>query len=250
MISKAEINFIRSLADKRSRNEHQCFVAEGRKIVEELSASDFFVRNIYTTDHVAAAGSDNYVAVTAKEMERISMLKSPSDYLAVVDIPSYRADYEELQQRLVLALDDVQDPGNVGTIIRIADWFGIKDILCSEATADCFNPKVVQATMGALLRVKVHYCNLETAIKAIGSPVYGTFLDGESAYSSQLSQQGVIVMGNEGRGISDKIARLVTKKIFIPPFPEGTATSESLNVSTATAIICSEFRRRVSIFCK
>jgi TrmH family RNA methyltransferase len=144
-----------------------------------------------------------------------------------------------------LALDRVQNPGNLGTIIRLADWFGISDIICSEDTADCFNPKVVQATMGAILRVHVHYINLAAWLKnQHDTKIYGTFLEGENIYSAQLDKSGVIVMGNEGQGISAEVAATVSHKLLIPPYPADRSGSESLNVAVATAVICSEFRRR------
>ena len=153
---------------------------------------------------------------------------------------------EAAAKNLVLALDDVQDPGNLGTIMRIADWFGIKDIFCSKATADIFNPKAVQATMGAVARVKIHYTDLAKELSALPSsiPVYGTFLEGDIIYDTQLSANGVIIMGNEGNGISKEVGKTVSRKLYIPNWPAGAATSESLNVAIATAIVCSEFRRR------
>lgn len=259
MIAKSEIAFVRSLADKRARAESGFFVAEGRKIVEELVSSDFGLRGIYCVEGAESIDrlpADICTVVSSKEMERISQLRTPTEYLAVAKIPQHRLIIDNLADKLVLALDDVQDPGNVGTIIRIADWFGIDNIICSHATADCFNPKVVQATMGALLRVKIHYCDLEStlaAIRGIGKsdsddslcvPVYGTFLEGDNIYNIELQQRGVIVMGNEGRGINPAVARMIDRKLYIPPYPAGVPTSESLNVATATAIICSEFRRR------
>ena len=149
---------------------------------------------------------------------------------------------------LVLALDDVPDPGNMGTIVRLADWFGIRDIVCSEATADCFNPKVVQATMGAIPRVRVHYLPLSGLLeKALsdGIPVYGTFLDGDDIYGAELSADGILVMGNEGKGIGPDVEKCVSRRLYIPSYPGGTATSESLNVAVATAVACAEFRRRL-----
>ena len=148
----------------------------------------------------------------------------------------------------MLALDDVQDPGNMGTIVRLADWFGIRDIVCSEATADCFNPKVVQATMGAITRVRVHYLPLPGLLeKALsdGIPVYGTFLDGDDIYGAELSADGILVMGNEGKGIGPDVEKCVSRRLYIPSYPGGTATSESLNVAVATAVACAEFRRRL-----
>lgn len=245
-MTKAEIQFVRSLADKRFRDESGCFVAEGEKLIGEAVASKMRVRKIYALEGVA--GLPNAETVSAKEMERMSMLKTPGNSIAVIEIPHTRFDLPAVSEKLVLALDDVQNPGNVGTIIRLADWFGIDEVICSRATADCFNPKVVQATMGAILRVRVHYLDLAATLAAAtrnGIPVYGTFLEGDDIYRSQLSPAGIVVMGNEGRGISPACASAVTRKLFIPPYPADRHGSESLNVAMATAVICAEFRRRM-----
>ena len=245
MITKAEIQIVRALADKRNRDELGLFVAEGEKLIEELRNSKLRVRRIYALEGVFQ-GKDVEV-VTTKEMERLSMLKSANNSLAVVEQPRYVFDPAILNSNLVLALDDVQNPGNLGTIIRLADWFGISDIVCSPSTADCFNPKVVQATMGAILRVRVHYLDLPSLLhsaKAQGVPIYGTFLDGRNIYDCDLQQRGLIVMGNEGRGISAECASAITDKLFIPPYPADCSGSESLNVAIATAVTCAEFRRR------
>ena len=178
-------------------------------------------------------------------MERISQLKSANSVLAVVELPRHSLAKAQPAKNLVLALDRVQNPGNLGTIIRLADWFGISDIVCSEDTADCFNPKVVQATMGAILRVRVHYTNLsQWFANQHDTKIYGTFLEGENIYSAELDKSGVIVMGNEGQGISAEVAETVSHKLLIPPYPADRCGSESLNVAVATAVICSEFRRR------
>ena len=245
-MTRAEIQFIRSLADKRTRDEEQLFVAEGRKLVEEIAASHLRIRNIYTTrkDFVG----DNVEVVTDKDMERISQLKSASDTLAVVEQPRYKLDYKHLGDKLTLALDGVQNPGNLGTIIRLADWFGIEDIVCSAECADCYNPKVVQATMGAILRVRVHYVgDLAAVLRSAadsGKPIYGTLLDGDNIYNAKLDNRGIVVMGNEGRGVSAECRATLTHKLLIPPYPIDAPTSESLNVAMATGIILAEFRRR------
>ena len=245
-MTRAEIQFIRSLADKRTRDEEQLFVAEGRKLVEEIAASHLRIRNIYTTrkDFVG----DNVEVVTDKDMERISQLKSASDTLAVVEQPRYKLDYKHLGDKLTLALDGVQNPGNLGTIVRLADWFGIEDIVCSAECADCYNPKVVQATMGAILRVKVHYVSdLAAVLRSAadsGKPIYGTLLDGDNIYNAKLENRGIVVMGNEGRGVSAECRATLTHKLLIPPYPIDAPTSESLNVAMATGIILAEFRRR------
>lgn len=248
MLTKAKISEIKSLGDKKGRTETGLFLAEGPKLVGELVASQLAVREVYgLPEAVADLPPADVVEVSAKEMERISHLKTPSKVLALVEIPEWTFDPHLLTQNLILALDDVQDPGNLGTIIRLADWFGIADVVCSPATADAFNPKVVQATMGAIARVRLHYRELPDVLDEAqkqGVPVYGTFLEGDRIYGAKLSAAGVIVMGNEGQGISPEAEKRVTKKLFIPPYPEDVSGSESLNVAIATAIVCSEFRRR------
>ena len=232
-MTKAEIQLVRALADKRGRTEHGLFVAEGEKLIGELRGSHLKVRKIFALEGVFAGPEVETVA--PRDMERLSLLKTAANSLAIVE---------------TLALDDVQNPGNLGTIVRLADWFGIADIVCSEASADCFNPKVVQATMGAILRVRVHYTDLGAFLHdagAAGLPVYGTFLEGENIYGTTLTEEGVVVMGNEGRGISQAAARAVTHKLFIPPYPTDRRGSESLNVAMATGIVCSEFRRRAGM---
>lgn len=264
MLTKAEIQMIRSLGDKRGRQAEGLFVAEGAKLVTELVAGTLTggalrVRRVCCTEEglkQLQSGMEKTFAtskevqidmVSQKEMERISFLKTPSALLALVEVPRWRMPATKRGTELILALDGVQDPGNMGTILRIADWFGIRDVVCSEHTADCFNPKVVQATMGAIARVRVYYLSLvewlSDVLKA-GLPIYGTFLDGETIYNVPLAAEGVIVMGSEGKGVSAQVAELVTNRLYIPSFPVGVDTSESLNVATATAIVCSEFRRR------
>ena len=241
MITRAEILDIKALATKQGREEQEAFIAEGEKLVGEIRNSSLRIRRILQTKPIFAEGE----LVSEKEMERISQLKSANSVLAVVELPSSRLASVKPEKSLVLALDRVQNPGNLGTIIRLADWFGISDIVCSEDTADCFNPKVVQATMGAILRVRVHYTNLAKWLSAQDSAkVYGTFLEGENIYSAELDKSGVIVMGNEGQGISAEVAECVSHKLLIPPYPADRCGSESLNVAVATAVICSEFRRR------
>lgn len=242
---KADIQFVRSLAEKRVRDQERLFVAEGSKLTEEILASKFVVRRIYTTR--TDLKGKNIEVVDQREMERISQLKSANTTLAVVEQPRYKLDERAFRDTLILALDGVQNPGNMGTIIRLADWFGIKDVLCSTECADCYNPKVVQATMGAILRVRVHYVDdlakLLNRLNSSGMPIYGTLLDGQNIYTKQLSTNGVIVMGNEGRGLSDACRASVSDRLFIPPYPIDTPTSESLNVAMATGIVLAEFRR-------
>lgn len=242
MITKADIQSIKALADKRGRVEQGAFIAEGEKLVAELRASDLVVRKVYATKPLF---SDAEV-IAERDMERISQLKSSNSTLAVVEIPHYDLSKANPKKNLVLALDRVQNPGNLGTIIRLADWFGITDIVCSADSADCFNPKVIQATMGAIIRVRVHYTSLPQWLeqqKDKGVSIYGTFLDGENIYKTEKGSCGVIVMGNEGQGISPECEKSVTHRLYIPPYPADCAGSESLNVAIATAITCSEFRR-------
>ena len=244
-MTKAEIQFVRSLADKRVRDAERLFVAEGDKLIGEILQSGLRVRNIYALEGHFAGQAE---CVTAKEMERISQLKTATTSLAVVEQPRHKTPSKAAADRLSLALDGVQHPGNLGTIIRLADWFGVEDIFCSEDTADCFNPKVVQATMGAILRVRVHYLPLAEFLRRTaesGVAVYGTMLDGDNIYDAELGAEGVIVMGNEGKGVSDECAATFTHKLLIPTYPAERQGSESLNVAMATGIVCAEFRRRI-----
>ena len=246
-MTKADIQLVRALADKRGRTEHGLFVAEGEKLIGELRASHLSVRRIFSLEGVF--NGPEVETVAPRDMERLSLLKTAGNSLALVEIPRYGLDTGSLKGRLTLALDDVQNPGNLGTIIRLADWFGITDIVCSPGSADCFNPKVVQATMGAILRVRVHYCDLEAylaAERAAGTPIYGTFLEGDDIYRTQLSPTGIVLMGNEGRGVTPACAAQVTRKLFIPPYPAERHATESLNVAMATGIVCAEFRRQAS----
>ena len=241
MITRAEILDIKALANKQGREDLGAFIAEGEKLVDEIRNSSLRIRRILQTKPIFAEGE----LISEKEMERISQLKSANSVLAVVELPKHKLTLANPTKNLVLCLDRIQNPGNLGTIIRLADWFGISDIVCSEDTADCFNPKVVQATMGAILRVRVHYTNLAAWFASHkDARIYGTFLEGENIYNAELEKAGVIVMGNEGQGISAEVAKCVSHKLLIPPYPADRCGSESLNVAVATAVICSEFRRR------
>lgn len=239
MISKNQIKWIRQLEQKKFRKRDGLFVAEGPKIVGDLM-------RIYKP-HTVFATSDWEgsvdVSVSDDELRKISFLQHPQQVLAVFPIPTVTSSIDTTQ--LYLALDGIQDPGNLGTIIRIADWFGIKTIFCSQDTVDAYNPKVVQATMGSIARVEVVYTNLAELFTSLPAdfPVYGTLLDGENLYSKQLSAAGMIIMGNEGNGISQPIRPFVHHRLLIPQYSEGD-TAESLNVAIATAITCAEFRRR------
>ncbi len=259
MLTKNTIKHIRSLSQKKFRDASRTFIAEGPKVVGDLLPL-FPCRQLFVTPDchrqfkeegaVAQAHISETQLISQEELERLSLLKSPRGALAVFDMRDESEEAATLaqlpSQTLCLALDGIQDPGNLGTIVRIADWFGIEHIFCSSDTADAYAPKVVQATMGAIGRVHLHYCDLPQFIASLseGTPVYGTFLNGTDLYRNELSTHGLVVMGNEGKGISDVVAQLVNKRLLIPSFPPGRNTSESLNVAVATAIICGEFRRR------
>lgn len=245
MISKNKIKLIRALETKKGRVKHGMFVAEGPKIVDDLLAAGFRLAELFDDED---------------DIKKVSFLQHPQGKVGVFRLPDYvETAHDEREtavdekcmpmlgeHELALALDGVQDPGNLGTIIRVADWFGMKRIFCSMDTADCWNPKVVQATMGSIARVQICYLNLEDLINKLPSdyPVYGTLLDGDDIYTEKLTHHGIIVMGNEGNGISAVIRKHVNRKLLIPNFSIGTTRAESLNVAVATAIVCSEFRRR------
>ena len=239
-LSSNDIKNIRSLAMKKRRDESGLYIAEGEKLVQEAIRTGQDIVCIYKRDEIGE-----------ETMSRISQLTNPSPVLAVIRKPAAEAALPS-QDGLYLALDSIRDPGNLGTIIRIADWFGIKAVIASPDTADVFNPKVVQATMGAIFRVKFIYADLPSfadGVLARGGSVYGTFLDGRNIYKRDLatgeSSQSVIVIGNESNGISAEMAEKVSDRLYIPPFPGGTDTSESLNAAVATAVTVAEFRRRI-----
>lgn len=247
MISKNKIKYIRSLELKKNRNKEGKFVAEGFKVVDDLLAlqpADLIVATGEWLRDKHFGAETEVIEVTDEELKKVSFLQHPQQVLAVFK-QATSGDYSINTSELSLALDGVQDPGNLGTIIRIADWFGITHIYCSQDTADVYNPKVVQATMGSIARVKVEYGDLLGLVESLPAdvPVYGTLLDGDNIYQQKLENRGLIVMGNEGKGISPTLAKKVNHKLLIPNFPEGRATADSLNVAIATAITCSEFRR-------
>lgn len=249
MLSKNKIKYIRSLELKKNRKEEKVFIAENHKLVDDLLGY-FHCRLLVAThdwlkkhDTVEA---DEVIEVTQEELTRVSSLKTPQEVLAVFEQSCYDFNPKVIKESLCLALDDVQDPGNLGTIVRIADWFGIEHIFCSQGTADVYNPKTIQATMGALARVKLHYCNLPALISSLDDvPVFGTFLDGNNIYQEELSATGLVVMGNEGNGVSEEVRKLINRRLYIPNYPQERITSESLNVAVATSIVCAEFRRRL-----
>ncbi|MDP4277743.1 MAG: RNA methyltransferase [Bacteroidota bacterium] len=247
MLNKATQKWIRSLEQKKYRQELGLFLAEGNKLTEDL-LSLLPCRLLVATQAWSAAHEQikvNERIVTDQEtLNHLSLLKHPQEVLGVFEIPDYSIQPQDLNGKISLALDNIQDPGNLGTILRIADWFGIDQVICSIGTADAFNPKTVQATMGAIGRIKLCYTDLCSFLSQTTLPIFGTFLEGKIIYDCPLPAEGIIVMGNEGNGISAEVASLVTEKLFIPDFPAGKSGSESLNVSVATAIVCSEFRRR------
>jgi TrmH family RNA methyltransferase len=250
-ISKAKISLINSLSINKYRKQHNLFVAEGEKIVLELIHSEFNVKYlIYNKDFnlpILPKQSEIYCADEIT-MKKLSNLKTQPTVIAVVEIPQYAIEISELKNKLTICLDDIQDPGNLGTIIRICDWFGIENIFCSENSVDVYNPKVVQASMGAFLRVKVFYKKLTDFIpeykRITKNQCYGTFLKGKDIYKEALTKSAMIVLGNEGKGINEDLEKQLDARLFIPSFSNNVQHAESLNISMATAIICSEFRRR------
>ena len=234
-LSKNKIKWIRSLRQKKTRNAEGLFIVEGEKMVTEIiNSSPDIVRCVISTGgHVDFKGE--IYQTTDKEMLQISGLQTPNKLLAVVEIP----DFKTVEADFILVLDGIQDPGNMGTILRTADWFGIKEIVCSKSTVDIFNPKVVQSSMGSIFRVPVKYVDLKEYLKATELPIYGALLEGDNIYKQTLKKKGVLVMGNEGNGISNSIQELIDSPIHIPRF----GSSESLNVAIATGIILSEFSR-------
>lgn len=256
MVTKQDIKNVHALSIKKYRDAEGSFVAEGPKVVSDLlplmHAQTLFATKEYlqTIPPTLLKQVDRVEETDKNTIEKLSLLKTPRQVVAVFQKPKVDEDVKTLAllpvELLCLMLDDVQDPGNLGTIVRLADWFGIEHVFASLQTADVYAPKVVQATMGAIGRVQIHYVSLSEMLNVLPKsvPIYGTFLDGDNIYESNLSSKGLIVMGNEGKGISNELAGMVTHKLFIPPYPLGRATSESLNVAIATAVVCAEFRRR------
>ncbi len=251
MLSKTKIKFIRSLEQKKFRKQENAFIAEGPKCVGDLLREDFKARMIVATSEwqcpITLSDDVEFIEVTEAELSKTSLLQHPQYVLGVFEIPTSASMASDVKKELILALDNVQDPGNMGTIIRTADWFGIKSIICSQGSADAYNPKVVQATMGSIARIHIQYVEDMTRYLSLlpsDIPIYGALLDGENIYSTSLSKNGVIIMGNEGNGISENVRKCLTHKILIPQYPLDHPTAESLNVSIATAVILSEFRRR------
>jgi len=254
LITKAEIQLIKSLKDKENRLYNKLFVAEGDKLVKEVITNKIQIKNIIASDEWLTKNNEllNYIdnsiikSCSNKELERISNQKTPNNVLALCYLPENPINYSSLSN-LVIALDNIQDPGNLGTIIRTADWFGINNIICSNNCADSFNPKVIQATMGAFIRVSCHYLDLNQCLSKLKEEynyqIYTTSLNGNILSKTQIPEKSVIVMGNESKGVSKEIELIANNKIFIPFYPElNKKTSESLNVANALAITCYHFR--------
>jgi TrmH family RNA methyltransferase len=240
MLSKSQIKLITSLAQKKFRLQHQLFFAEGVKTINELLHSNFKLHQLYTTTSDFNVSDVLQTKITPNELKKISALKTPNTALAVFEIPKEQSiDFSQL----VLALDNVRDPGNLGTIIRLCDWFGVKDLICNTETVDCYNPKVVQATMGSMARVNVVYKDLTEILTTQEVISFGAFMDGDNIYKDELPQSGVLVLGNEANGIQPMVEALIKKRISIPRFGN-LQQAESLNVANATAILLSEFKRR------
>jgi TrmH family RNA methyltransferase len=236
VISKNQIKNITRLKQKKYRQQEGLFIAEGRKVIKEFLNSTFKLVDLFTTETFDV---DQEVIISENELKKISCLTTPNKALAVFKIPE---DLNLQSDGLILALDSVRDPGNLGTIIRLCDWFGVDQLVCSQETVDCYNPKVVQATMGSLTRVAIHYVDLEDYLQKADLPVFGAFMEGKDVYKSKMPKAGILILGNEANGISKAIEACVTDKISIPRFGALQAT-ESLNVATAGAILLSEFRR-------
>lgn len=238
MVTKNQIKLVVSLKQKKYRSQHGLFVVEGEKVVNELLSEGVSPYLILADDAAKASKFKGSELVDTKVLKQMSSLSQPNGVLGVFYMGETNI---SSQLDWIVALDAVRDPGNLGTIIRLCDWFGIKQLVCSQDTVDCYNPKVLQATMGSIARVKINYVDLVDYLKATGETVYGAFMDGKSVYKEKIPQSGILVMGNEANGISDEVNQLVTKRISIPQF--GETTTESLNVATATAILLNEIRR-------
>ncbi len=247
MLSKSNIKRITGLYQKKYRKQEGLFVAEGIKVIQELLESSCELEAIYgvenTSLRIPTAYKNAFQQITATDLKKISFLKTPQTALALFKIPHQK---EDQHTGITVLLDDVRDPGNLGTIIRLCDWFGVTSLVCSPQTVDCYNPKVVQATMGSLSRIAISYVDITSYLQNEQRLIYGTFMEGDTIYTATLPKEAVIVMGNEANGISDIVAQFVTQKIAIPRFGSLQKT-ESLNVATATAICLSEFKRSTVI---
>jgi TrmH family RNA methyltransferase len=249
-LSKTKIKHLRTFHAKKTREAEGKFIVEGTKMVEELFATSLQIDTLVATEewfrHCGLARNDQVFSATEAELQAISTLQSPQQVWALVHKPTTTIEFSS--QGLILALDGIQDPGNMGTILRIADWFGVAQVLCSPDCVELYNPKVVQASMGAIFRVPVAHGELRNFFtQCTHTNIYAADLAGENVYSADLPANTILVMGNEGNGLSPKIKELVHKKLHIPTFKQGGAHSESLNVAVATAVLCSEFQRRTLV---
>jgi TrmH family RNA methyltransferase len=242
-ISKNQSKIITSLTQKKYRQKHKLFIAEGLKVVNELLDSSLEIDTLFAVDDFQTVVSENkIIRISEMDLQKISNLKTPNKVLGLFKIP----DEKPLQKNgITIALDAINDPGNLGTIIRLCDWFGVSQLLCSKDTVDCYNQKVVQASMGSLTRISITYIDLETYLTASTLPTFIADMEGDNVYKTQLPKEGILIMGNEANGVSNEIKALIKNKISIPRFGE-TQETESLNVATATAILLSEFKRNIS----
>jgi TrmH family RNA methyltransferase len=251
MLSKNRIKFVQSLARKKKRDQTGLFIVEGIKALEQMANAEMHFHSVYHTgnlpDNISKIDAE-YFECTDDDLKKISQLKTPQGILAICHKPKNTCFEKNIADSLVLVLDNIQDPGNMCTIIRLASWFGISQIICSEQTADCYNPKVVQSAMGALAHVQIHYTNIVEFIAgefSKNTAIFGTYLQGENIYQSSLAKCGIVILGNEGNGIRPELEQFVSHKITIPSYGNNTHVVESLNVSTAASIVLSEFSRRM-----
>ncbi len=238
MVTKNQIKLVVSLKQKKYRSQHKLFVVEGEKVVNELLQSGVRPFKIFVDEPEKMKKFNASELVSGKVLKQMSSLAHPNGVLGVFHMMESEGNPDP---DWVVVLDAVRDPGNLGTIIRLCDWFGIHQLICSKDTVDCYNPKVLQATMGSIARVDIAYVDLKDYLTHIQHPIYGAYMDGEPVYNANLPEKGVLVMGNEANGVSDEVGKLVTKRISIPQF--GVPVTESLNVATATAVLLSEIRR-------
>nr|WP_319999063.1 RNA methyltransferase [uncultured Draconibacterium sp.] len=255
MIGKSTTKLINSLALKKYRTKENCFLIEGDKMVKEALDSDLKIKLLIVTDQfttrfpITQSAAERIIETDAKEIKKVSLLQHPQNSLAVCEIPKKQDFPKSLPEGLSIYLDGIQDPGNMGTIVRICDWYGIQHVFCSPDSVDLYNPKVIQASMGSFNRIHLHECDFETLAylaQKSEAPLFGTFMNGDNVYQKQLPKQAVLVMGNEGNGIRPAVEKLIPNKLSIPNFSMNKIKAESLNVSVATAILCSEFKRAYS----
>ncbi len=248
------LKFINSLKQKKYRKQHQLFILEGEKLVDELLESRFEIHSVYASGEWISNHNSQHkpgyfpvYEIKESDLARVSSFKTPNKVLALARIPLFKLDYCNLKNKLTLVLDKVQDPGNLGTLIRSADWFGVDTVILSKDSAEITSPKVVQSTMGSIFRISFHYLDLPGLLKSPeikDLPVFGAFINGSNIYSAVLQERGLVVLGNESRGISPGLEKLITKKISVPSFGHDAGSAESLNIAVAGSIILSEFRRR------